>query len=67
MASVWDVEYNNNNEINHGQQFALPQQNQQNMQQLLTQPHAKYEAHSIQGRVSIFSVKNIYYNINVNI
>lgn len=48
MASVWDVEYNNNNEINHGQQFALSQQNQQNMQQLLTQPHAKYEAHSIQ-------------------
>ena len=54
MASVWDVEYNNNNEINHGQQFALSQQNQQNMQQLLTQPHAKYEAHSIQGRVLIF-------------
>lgn len=48
MTNVWDVEYNNNNDLNHGQQFALSTQNQQNMQQLLTQPHAKYEPHSIQ-------------------
>ena len=54
MASVWDVEYNNANELNHGQQFALSQQNQQNTQQILTQSHAKYEPHSIQGRILNF-------------
>ena len=55
MASVWDVEINNNNEINHGI-------SQHNLQQLLKEPHAKYEAHFIQGRVLIFLT--ISYNLS---